>query len=91
MDDFSPVETVHAAVDDLLFAVARAADDLQAFHAAVSHAHARLGPLPPFPRATVALTARIIDHLKDVDEELREVMTALGLVDNSERNRSDTR
>jgi hypothetical protein len=73
----TPAETVHLAIDDLLAVVAKAADDLQMFHAAVSHA--RIASLPPFPRATVTLTASIVDHLQKVEQELREVLTALGL------------
>jgi hypothetical protein len=73
----TPAETVHLAIDDLLAVVAKAADDLQMFHAAVSRA--RIAPLPPFPRATVTLTASIVDHLQKVEQELREVLTALGL------------
>jgi hypothetical protein len=61
----------------LLAVVAKAADDLQMFHAAVSRA--RIAPLPPFPRATVTLTSSIIEHLQKVEHELREVLTALGL------------
>ena len=73
----TPAETVHLAIDDLLAVVAKAADDLQMFHTAVSHA--RIASLPPFPRATVTLTASIVDHLQKVEQELREVLTALGL------------
>jgi hypothetical protein len=73
----TPAETVHLAIDDLLAVVAKAADDLKMFHAAVSHA--RIAPLPPFPRATVTLTSSIIEHLQKVEQELREVLTALGL------------
>ena len=73
----TPAETVHLAIDDLLAVVAKAADDLHLFHAAVSRA--RIAPLPPFPRATVALTSSIIERLKKVEHELREVLTALGL------------
>jgi hypothetical protein len=42
-------------------------------------ARARLIPLPPFPRATVVLTERIIDRLTKVDAELEEVLLGLGL------------
>jgi hypothetical protein len=73
----TPVEIVHVAIDDLLAVVAKAADDLHMFHVAVSRA--RIAPLPPFPRATVALTSSIIERLKKVEHELREVLTALGL------------
>ena len=73
----TPAETVHVAIDDLLAVVAKAADDLKMFHDAV--ARARIAPLPPFPRATVTLTSSIIDHLQKVEQELREVLKALGL------------
>ena len=73
----TPSENAHIAVDDLLTVVATAADDLTTFHAALSQA--RIAQLPPYPRATVMLTVRIIDHLKTVEQELRDVMTALGL------------
>jgi hypothetical protein len=77
----TPAETVHLAIDDLLAVVAKAADDLHMFHAAVSRA--RIAPVPPFPRATVALTSNIIGHLKKVEDELREVLMALGLPESS--------
>jgi hypothetical protein len=73
----TPADTVHVAIDDLLAVVAKAADDLRMFHAAVSHA--AIAPLPPFPRATVTLTSSIIEHLQKVEQELREILTALGL------------
>ncbi len=77
MDEPTPADTAHVAIDDLLAVVARTADDLRAFHATVSHA--RIAPLPPFPRATVVLTVRIIDHLRKTEEQLRQVLLALGL------------
>jgi hypothetical protein len=73
----TPADTVHLAIDDLLVVVAKAADDLQMFHAALSRA--RIAPVPPYPRATVTLTSSIIEHLQRVENELREVLTALGL------------
>jgi hypothetical protein len=75
----TPADTVHVAIDDLLAVVAKTADDLHAFHAAVSRA--RVASMPPFPRATVILTVRIIDHLRQTEEELREVLLTLGLTD----------
>ncbi len=75
----TPADTVQLAIDDLLAVVAKTADDLRAFHAAVSRA--RVASMPPFPRATVVLTVRIIDHLRKTEEELREVLLALGLAD----------
>ena len=75
----TPADTVQVAIDDLLAVVAKTADDLRAFHSAVSRA--RVASMPPFPRATVVLTVRIIDHLRKTEEELREVLLALGLSD----------
>jgi hypothetical protein len=77
MDEPQPAEIVDAAIDDLLLVVERAADDLRTFHAAVSR-H-RIAPLPPFPRASVAVTSSIIKNLRKIEEELREVLIALGL------------
>lgn len=77
MDEPTPADTVHVAIDDLLTVVAKAADDLRMFHTAVSQAH--IAPLPPFPRATVVLTLRIVEHLRTIEEELRGVLEALGL------------
>jgi len=77
MDEPTPADTAHGAIDDLLTVVAKAADDLRMFHTVVSQAH--IAPLPPFPRATVVLTLRIVEHLRTIEEELREVLEALGL------------
>jgi hypothetical protein len=73
----TPNEVVHAALDTLLEVVGKSADDLRLFHARV--AKARSAPLPPFPRATVALTERIVDRLTKIDQDLEEVLIALGL------------
>lgn len=81
--DPTPAEIVHAALDALLTVVAKSADDLRSFHDVV--AKARLAPLPPFPRATVVMTERIVEHLTKVDKELREVLGALGLEDGGPR------
>jgi hypothetical protein len=74
----TPSEIVHEAIDALLMVVAKSADDLRAFHDTVSRA--RTTTLPPLPRATVATTVKIVEHLRTVDEELREVLIGLGLV-----------
>jgi hypothetical protein len=68
---------IHTALDDLLQVVDRSANDLRAFHTTVSRA--RFDQLAPFPRASLALTTRVIDHLKTVEQDLWEVLTALGL------------
>jgi hypothetical protein len=75
--DPAPIEIVQSAIDALLTVVAKSADDLRAFHDAL--AKARLATLPPFPRVTVAVTERIIERLTNVDEDLKEVLAALGL------------
>ena len=75
--DPTPTEIVHTALDTLLTVVGKSADDLRSFHDAV--ARARLAPLPPFPRATVVITERIVEQLTKVELDLREVLVALGL------------
>jgi hypothetical protein len=77
MEDPTPTDVVHAALDALLQVVTKSADDLRRFHDTV--AKARLAALPPFPRVTVVLTERIIECLTKVDVDLREVLAALGL------------
>jgi hypothetical protein len=77
MDEPRPVDAANAALDALLGVVAQSLDDLRRFHDVV--AHARRSPLPPFPRATVLLTERIIERLTKVETELEEVLLALGL------------
>jgi hypothetical protein len=71
-------ETVHRALEALLIAVAKAAEDLRMFHDTLGRA--RLAPLPPFPRTTVVTAERIIKNLGLVDSELRDLLAALGLV-----------
>jgi hypothetical protein len=75
--DPTPTEIVHAAMDELLFVVGKSADDLRVFHDTV--AKARLAPLPPFPRATLITTEHIIDDLKRVERDLRNLLVSLGL------------
>ena len=70
-------EHAHFAVNDLLAVIARAAEDLNAFHAVLSGAPA--DALPPFPRATVIVAVRVVDHLRAVEEGLRDIMAGLGL------------
>jgi hypothetical protein len=72
-----PSEIVHEAIDTLLLVVDQSARDLRAFHDALQHA--RIAPLPPLPRATMVTTESIVNHLKSVDQELRQVLIALGL------------
>ena len=77
MDEPGSTEAAHAALDALLRVVEQSAGDLRAFHDVI--ARARLTPLPPFPRATVILTERIIDRLSKVETELEEVLVGPGL------------
>jgi len=69
-------EIVHAAVDALLLVVAKSAEDLNAFHEAVTKAK---GATTPFPRATVVAAERIIDDLKRVEQDLRSALVDLGI------------
>ena len=75
--DQTPAEIVHGAIDDLLLVVAKSAEDLRAFHDAL--AKARIAAPPPFPRATLIITERIVDDLKRVERDLRDVLVSLGL------------
>jgi hypothetical protein len=70
-------EIVQSAVDALLLAVAKSAQDLQSFHDTV--ARARQVPLAPFPRATVVVAERIVDDLKRVEQDLRNALVDLGI------------
>ena len=79
--DPESTDTVHVAIDDLLSVVAKAADDLRMFHDRVSGA--RTEKMPPFPVATVTLTLSVIERLRKVEHDLREVLTALGLAESS--------
>ena len=77
MSEPTSAEAAHAAVDALLRVLDQSANDLRAFHTVVTHA--RLSPLPPFPRASVLLTERIIDRLTKVEVELDELLLGLGI------------
>lgn len=77
MDEPTPTDVAHAAIDALLRVVEQSASDLRMFHDVI--ARARLSALPPFPRASVMLTERIIDRLAKVDTELEELLLALGV------------
>ena len=73
----TPAEQAQFAVTDLLAVIARAAEDLNAFHGVLSRAPA--DSLAPFPKATVIVAVRVVDHLRAVEEGLRDIMTGLGL------------
>jgi len=70
-------EVALAAVDALLRVVEQSAHDLREFHDVVTLA--RRSPLPPFPRATVIVTQRIVDKLATVENDLEEVLLGLGI------------
>ena len=78
MDDPSAPAVVNDAISALLAVVDRSAADLRRFHDVVSKS--RRGTMTPFPRQTVVTTERIVNDLKRVEEDLRQVLGALGLV-----------
>jgi hypothetical protein len=73
----TPSELVQIAIDALLLAVKKSAEDLNAFHATL--ADVRSKAVPPFPRATVIIAERVIDDLRRVEQDLRTVLVDLGL------------
>jgi hypothetical protein len=77
MEEPSSNELFLRALDALLTAVTKSADDLHLFHDTV--AKAPLAPLEPFPRAFVTLAERVIQRLTQLDEDLEEVLVELGL------------
>jgi hypothetical protein len=80
--DQTASDLVETALDGLLLAVKKSAEDLNAFHAAVTEVRARA--TPPFPRATVMTAERVIDDLRRVEQDLRSVLVDFGVVhDNS--------
>jgi hypothetical protein len=82
MDRTKPdTDVVHPAIETLLTVVLRASDDLRTFHDTV--AKANVVAKPPFPRIAVTVTERIIKGLGDVEEDLKKVLTALGLPESS--------
>jgi hypothetical protein len=77
MEESTPAEVVHAALEALLEVIATSSEDFRLFHDAISKA--RLTPLPSFPRAAVVLTESIVQRLTKVDHELEELVMALGV------------
>lgn len=77
MEEPAPAEVIHAALEGLLEIIATSSQDLRLFHDAISKA--RLTPLPAFPRAAVVLTESIVGRLTKVDQELEELVIALGV------------
>lgn len=77
MEEHTPAAVVHAALEGLLEIIARSSDDLRLFHDTISKA--RLAPTPSFPRAAVVLTESITKRLTRVDQELEELVIALGV------------
>jgi hypothetical protein len=68
---------VRGAIDTLLEVVGKSAEDLVAVRG--RFAQARLAALPPFPRETVVTIERIVDDLKRVERDLRDLLVALGI------------
>ena len=85
--DPTPADAAHETIEGLLVVVAKAADDLKTFHAAISQA--RLAPLPPFPRAAMMMTVRVVDHLRQAERGLRDVLIALGLPEPSDSSTTE--
>jgi hypothetical protein len=77
MEEPTPNEVFLSALDALLTAVAKSADDLHLFHDTV--AKAPLAPIEPFPRPFVTLAERVIERLTQLDKDLEEVLVELGL------------
>jgi hypothetical protein len=77
MEESTPAEVVHAALEALLEIIATSAKDFRLFHDAISKAG--LTPLPSFPREAVVLTQSIAERLTKVDQELEELVMALGV------------
>jgi len=77
MEEPTPNEVFLRALDALLTAVAKSADDLHLFHDTI--AKAPLAPPEPFPRAFVILAERVIQQLTKLDKDLEEVSVELGL------------
>ncbi len=77
MEEPTSADVVHAALEALLDIIARSSEDLRLFHDTISKA--RLTPTPSFPRAAVVLTESIAKRLTKVDQELEELVTALGV------------
>ncbi|HUK33105.1 MAG TPA: hypothetical protein VLV86_04280 [Vicinamibacterales bacterium] len=77
MEEPTSAEVVHAALEGLLEVIATSSEDFRLFHDAISKA--RLTPLPSFPREAVVLTESIAEKLTRVDQELEELVLALGV------------
>jgi hypothetical protein len=77
MEESTPAEVVHAALEGLLEILDTSAQDFLLFHDTISKA--RLTPTPSFPRAAVVLTESITKRLTKVDQELEELVMALGV------------
>jgi len=77
MEESTSAEIVHAALEALLEIIATSAEDFRLFHDAISKA--RVTPLPSFPRQAVVLTESIAERLTKVDQELEELVIALGV------------
>ena len=77
MEEPTPAEVIHEALQALLEIIATSSEDFRLFHDAISKA--RLTPLPSFPHEAVVLTQSIAERLTKVDQELEELVMALGV------------
>jgi len=76
MDTHTP--TVEVSLDALSEAVGKSADDLRAVRATIDRARADIAAHnTSISREVVAAAARAVDHLKHVDQALRDVLQGL--------------
>jgi hypothetical protein len=76
MDSKTP--TVEMSLDVLSEAVGKSADDLRAVRETIDRARADIAARnTAISREVVAAAARAVDHLKGVDEALRDVLEGL--------------
>ena len=76
MDTHTP--TVEMSLDALSEAVGKSADDLRAVRETIDRARADIAARnTSISREVVAAAARTVDHLKHVDEALRDVLQGL--------------
>jgi hypothetical protein len=77
MDKPSSSDVIHPAVATLLSVLDQSANDFRRFHDVI--ANATIADAPPFPRIALTAAERVVKNLKNVEEDLRKVMLALGL------------
>ena len=77
MDNSSNPDFIHPAVDTLLAVLDQSARDFRTFHDVIHKA--KIEAAAPFPRIALSTAERIVKNLRDVEDDLRKVMLALGL------------